>query len=104
MKKLMEYSWPGNVRELEHVIEKAVILSESETVTISDFEQHHTGFSPNPHVQTELLPLDEIQRKHIINVLEHVKWRIRGDRGAAKILGLKPSTLEFRMKKLGIKK
>ena len=104
MKKLKEYAWPGNVRELEHVIEKAVILSESETVTIPDFEQHHTGFSPDHLVQPELLPLDEIQRRHIINVLEHVKWRIRGDRGAAKILGLKPSTLEFRMKKLRIKK
>jgi len=50
------------------------------------------------------MPLDEIERKHIINVLNQVKWRVRGNDGAANILGLKPSTLEFRMKKLGIQR
>jgi len=104
MKKLLDYSWPGNVRELEHIIERAVILSENDTLIIPDFEQYPSSFPKKDQNQPELLPLDEIERRHIIRVLNHVKWRIRGEQGAAKILGLKPTTLEFRMKKLGIKK
>ena len=109
MKKLAEYPWPGNVRELEHVIERALILSENETLLIPNFEMPHC-ITESPHcaiyeeagTQTDFFSLDEIQRRHITSVLSHVKWRIRGKRGAAEILGLKPSTLEFRMKKLGI--
>lgn len=101
MKKLLEYSWPGNVRELDNVIEKAVILSEDDSLTIPLFEPS------SPIIEDErddfgLLPLCEIERKHIINILNHTKWKIRGESGAAKILGLKPTTLEFRIKKLGI--
>ena len=105
MKKLVAYPWPGNIRELEHIIERALILSENETLSIPDFGELRP-IAPEKEVrpQTELLPLDEIERRHIISVLDHVKWRIRGERGSAKILGLKPSTLEFRMKKLGIRR
>ena len=102
MKKLLEYSWPGNIRELEHIIERSVILSEDDTLIIPTFEPYYPPIQAEDESQTELLSLAEIERKHIINVLNHVKWRVRGEQGAAKVLGLKPSTLEFRMKKLGI--
>lgn len=104
IKKLEKYSWPGNVRELEHVIERAVILSENEFLTIPDFGEHQFFDPEESKPQDELLPLSEIERKHIINVLNQVRWKVRGENGAARILGLKPSTLEFRMKKLGIKR
>jgi transcriptional regulator with GAF, ATPase, and Fis domain len=105
MKKLVAYSWPGNIRELEHIVERALILSENGNLSFPDFGRARL-LAPKEKValQTELLPLEEIDRRHITNVLHNVKWRIRGKRGAAEILGLKPSTLEFRMKKLGIKK
>lgn len=103
MKKFLEYSWPGNIRELEHVVERTLILSEGEEFLIPDFEISPI-IAKRPQIQTELLPLDEISRRHITMVLNHVKWRIRGKQGASAILGLKPSTLEYRIKQLGIKK
>jgi len=103
IKKLLEYSWPGNIRELEHIIERSLILSENEEFLIPDFEIAPISPGRNQN-KTELVTLDEISRRHIIMILNHAKWRIRGERGAAKILGLKPSTLEYRIKKLGIKK
>ena len=104
MQKLLEYSWPGNIRELEHIIERAVVLSENGTLIIPDLELPRHHFTEGNFSQEKLLPLDEIERRHILNVLNHVRWRISGERGAAKILALKPTTLAFRMKKLGITK
>ncbi|BBO77816.1 hypothetical protein DSCW_52330 [Desulfosarcina widdelii] len=101
LKKLMQYSWPGNIRELEHVIERSLILSDKEEISIPDLEKISDDTGKNQKLK-ELLPLDEISRRHIILVLDHTKWRIRGPKGAANILGLKPSTLEYRMKKLRI--
>jgi len=102
MKKLLEYPWPGNIRELEHVIERALILSDDGNLLFPEFIMSSITAKENQK-QAELLPLDEISRRHIVTVLNHVKWRIRGKGGAAEILGLKPTTLEFRIKKLGIK-
>jgi len=102
MKKLLEYLWPGNIRELENVIERAVILSEGGILSIPNLGAYHSHISEERPNLEESLPLSEVERRHITNVLSHTKWRIRGERGAASILGLKPSTLEFRMKKLGI--
>ena len=98
MKKLIEYDWPGNVRELENVIERAIIVSPGNSLRIEDSflkdkENGHTGSYQS---------LEEIERKYIIEVLESTSWRVSGPSGAAKILGLAPSTLEFRMKKLNI--
>jgi len=104
LKKLLEYHWPGNIRELQHIIEKAVILSEDEMLMIPDLSEHNSDVCHDSQSPTELLTLAEVDRRHILKILEHVKWRLRGEKGAAKILGLKPSTLEFRMKKLGIQK
>ncbi|MFN0060343.1 MAG: sigma 54-interacting transcriptional regulator [Planctomycetota bacterium] len=97
---LQRYQWPGNVRELEHVIERAVILSEGPELELRDFSAQ-----PNSKVAAATTStLEEIERQHIISVLEQVHWRVSGAQGAATILGLKPTTLEARMKKLGIRR
>lgn len=103
IEKVLAYSWPGNVRELEHTIEKAVILSDNQDLQINESVVSNL-FTPDTGNETDsLLPLEEIEREHILKVLEHTRWRIRGENGAAKILGIKPTTLEFRMRKIGIK-
>ncbi len=96
MKHLQAYAWPGNVRELRNVIERAMILSPGGTlaVQLDDRDsQLNTG-------QT----LAEVETDHIRTVLGQAGWRIRGEGGAAQILGMNPCTLESRMKKLGIRR
>jgi transcriptional regulator with GAF, ATPase, and Fis domain len=98
LEALTQYDWPGNVRELRNVIERAVIVSSSPVLHI-DLPRR----AAQPCVAaTENLTLDEVERRHILSVLETTHWRVSGERGAAKILGLKPTTLESRMIKLGI--
>jgi PAS domain S-box-containing protein len=95
--RLKTYSWPGNVRELKNVIERSMILNTGLTLRIAEFE---------PDVEATLLnlTLEEMERNHILKVLENTGWRVRGDNGAAGILGLKATTLESRMKKLGVQR
>lgn len=100
MTALQRYPWPGNVRELEHVIERAVILSEGAELEPIEWLSPSSG-KPSP---TKPLTLEETDRQHIIDVLERTSWRVSGPKGAAAILGLKPTTLEARMKKLGIER
>ena len=95
MDRLENYSWPGNVRELRNVIERAMILS-SGSILIIDLRERD-----DPLV-TKDMTMEAMQREHIFRVLEKTRWRIRGHNGAAEILDLKPTTLENRMKKLGI--
>jgi formate hydrogenlyase transcriptional activator len=94
MEALMEYSWPGNVRELRNVVERAMILSDSTELSIEIPKTHNT-------IQ-EALTLKEIEIRHIRRVLEAAAWKVRGKKGAAEILGMKPTTLETRMTKFGI--
>jgi transcriptional regulator with GAF, ATPase, and Fis domain len=96
MDGLMEYSWPGNVRELRNVVERAMIVSNSPKLSI---EIPKSSSSPN---SLGALTLKEIEIQHIRKVLETSSWKIRGKHGAAEILGMKPTTLETRMAKLGI--
>ena len=99
LEKLTAYSWPGNVRELQNVIERAVILSSRGRIEIGDLvARPPAGESPKKPARS----LEELERQHIVSVLEETGWRVSGDRGAAKILGLKRTTLEARMRKLGI--
>ena len=99
MTDLQRYSWPGNIRELEHIIERAVILSEGPELEPIDWLSPTSGkVSGNG----KSLTLEETERQHIRDVLEQTNWRVSGDKGAAAILGLKPTTLEARMKKLDI--
>jgi formate hydrogenlyase transcriptional activator len=98
MRKLTAYPWPGNVRELQNVIERAVILSERGRIELDD-----QLAAPVADARTkEVATLEEIERDHIQSVLESVGWRVSGARGAANILGLKRTTLEARMSRLGI--
>ena len=94
---LQRYFWPGNVRELRNVIERAMITSKNRTLHIEP-----PGISS--HAPQDDFTLKEYERRHILNVLENTYWRIRGPNGAAQVLGLHPSTLYSRMKKLGIRR
>jgi formate hydrogenlyase transcriptional activator len=97
-KKVMEllttYSWPGNIRELRNVIEQAVIISDGTLNVRLPRDSFAQG--------TQITTLQEAEQRHIMQVLERTGWRIKGRSGAAEILGLKPSTLYTKMKKLGI--
>ncbi len=98
MHKLIEYHWPGNVRELENVMERSTILSNAPNFTVPGLS---AGMTDSISKET-LLSLKKVERQHILKVLQKTNWRIRGVGGAAKILEIKPTTLEFRMKKLGL--
>jgi transcriptional regulator with GAF, ATPase, and Fis domain len=110
LRRLMGYAWPGNVRELQNVIERAVILSTGGRLVLDDplaAETAPVGPSPAPDLSGFAIggadrTLEQIEREHIVSVLESVGWRVGGDRGAARILGLKRTTLEARMSRLGI--
>jgi len=98
MQNLQSHSWPGNVRELANVIERAVIHTKGSVLQVVDqFEQVRHETEPT---QT----LEEVERDYITRTLENTGWRIEGPYGAAKILGLNPSTLRTRMLKLGIQR
>ena len=98
---LMEYNWPGNIREVENLIERAMIISEGNTLEYGDWlpVSKHASTSKNA-----LLKLEDVEKEHIIEVLKKVNWKVSGEKGAAKMLGLNATTLEARMKKLGIKR
>jgi formate hydrogenlyase transcriptional activator len=100
MANLQAYLWPGNVRELEHVIERAVIISQGSRLELGDWLPQPVATPRDLRLST----LAELERDHIIQVLELTGWRVSGEHGAAKVLGLKPTTLEARMKKSGIQR
>jgi PAS domain S-box-containing protein len=115
MRRLTNYSWPGNIRELQNIIERAVILSPGKTLVIAD-ELRAAPVATAPAASArrgpvEIAPppdtnasLDGVERRHIEVVLNQTNWMIEGERGAAKILGMNPSTLRSRMQKLNIKR
>jgi PAS domain S-box-containing protein len=94
---LQQYSWPGNIRELRNVVERAMIGATTSHLTIT---LPKTSASPARHLPT----LIDVEKEHIRGVLENTGWRIRGVGGAAERLGLKPTTLETRMAKLGLRR
>lgn len=95
---LMLHSWPGNVRELQNVLEREIILSQSDVLHITPITTVHAN---NP-LKTSSLTLAQMESQYITQILQQVNWRISGNTGAAKLLNLAPSTLRSRMKKLGI--
>lgn len=97
MQQLQQYSWPGNVRELSNVLERAVILASGDTLHVELPADTQEATSPGT-------TLKESERGLILRVLQETGWRIRGAGGAAEVLGIKPTTLEARMAKLGIKR
>ena len=100
MQALTDYSWPGNIRELQNLMERAVILSEDSTlaVPLQSLCNRSVPAQDNAKHQT----LEQAERAHILATLKDTKWVLSGPNGAAAVLGINRSTLQFRMKKLGI--
>jgi len=99
MDALKNYHWPGNVRELENVIERAVLNSSGPKLRLmDDLKKHHRD------ITIARRSLRDVEREHILRVLEQTNWKVSGKEGAAEILGLDRSTLRARMRKLGISK
>jgi formate hydrogenlyase transcriptional activator len=101
MDRLVRYTWPGNVRELQNMIERAVILARSSTIEIDD----QFLMPPSALAKADATDnLQELERLHILQMLDRTMWRIYGPDGAAAQLGLNPSTLRSRLKRLGLKR
>ena len=101
MNVLVRYHWPGNIHELQNLVERAVILSTGSIlkVPLNDLQAHSAPAAPR---QGETL--EESERRHILDALNASEWVISGPNGAAASLGLKRSTLQARMEKLGIRR
>ncbi len=97
MEAFKQHDWPGNVRELKNSIERAIIVSEGPILQVDMM-----GPRRDSKYKENLRSLSEVEHDHIESVLDSTQWRVRGVGGAAEILVLKPTTLEARMKKLGI--
>ncbi|MFH1114587.1 MAG: sigma 54-interacting transcriptional regulator [Pseudomonadota bacterium] len=100
MDKMLTYHWPGNVRELENVIERGTILSNGPLFRVPQLGEEHQ----EPREENGGMTLRDNERRHILWALDKTGWKVRGKSGAAEILGVPPSTLAFRMKKLGIQR
>jgi transcriptional regulator with GAF, ATPase, and Fis domain len=99
---LKQYEWPGNIRELEHLIERAVIISNSQNLEISEIIPVRR--TPQQVEIKNIKPLHELEREHIITALKAAKGKVTGENGAAKILGINGKTLGSKMRKFGIKR
>jgi formate hydrogenlyase transcriptional activator len=95
MEMLQRHPWPGNVRELRNVIEHSTIITTGDTLRVPMLEQV-------PPEALRVQTLADTERDQITKALEKTGWRIKGAKGAATVLGLNPSTLYGRMRKLGI--
>jgi transcriptional regulator with GAF, ATPase, and Fis domain len=113
--RLNRYDWPGNVRELQHVLERAVILSQGPCLRLDQAltqgaTQSSYSVTPSRETQAEAQPSSVIlyaelkrrERENIVAALEQACWKVYGPGGAAELLGLKPTTLASRLRVLGI--
>src|SRR5580693_3509494 len=119
MEALVGYAWPGNIRELENFIERAVLLSPGKElrVLVSELKSNDvanlaaasapgadSSSSTSLTSSTSISTLEDAERQHILRALRQTEWRIAGPRGAAVVLGMKRTTLQARMRKLGIRR
>ncbi len=96
---MVRYPWPGNVRELENFVERAVILSTGTVLRLA-LSELRTG----AEAAATSLTLGDAEREHILRLLRETNWRLAGPGGAAERLGMKRTTVQSRMKKLGIRR
>ena len=101
--RLTAYGWPGNVRELENIVERAVILSGGQTIEPQHVQVERRQTPRVEQTGAAIRPLQDMEREHIIAALREAGGKVSGRGGAAELLGLKPSTLDSRMRKLGIR-
>ncbi len=105
LQELTQYNWPGNIRELEHFIERSVLLANNDTIKEVQLPASPKSLpGTKSFEEAPVKTIDEIERDYILKVLKYVKGKISGEGGAAELLGLHPSTLHSRMKRLGIRK
>jgi formate hydrogenlyase transcriptional activator len=115
MDALANYNWPGNIRELENLIERAVLLSPGKELRvplaelksssgIGDGALGVSSLLTSVPVATSITTLEEAERQHILRALRQTEWRIAGPKGAAALLAMKRTTLQARMRKLGIRR
>jgi PAS domain S-box-containing protein len=109
-RRLKSYAWPGNIRELQNIMERAVITSQNGQINLEDYLPQ-TGYTPPEKIVTNELDdilnaaqIEDLERQNIIKALDRCDWRISGKNGAAKLLGIPPTTLSSRMKALTIKR
>jgi formate hydrogenlyase transcriptional activator len=102
----MKYHWPGNIRELEHLLERSVLLATDDTIRQVHLLSPRRLVADHPGAVSaaKLVTIDENEREHIMAIIRHCRGRISGPGGAAFILGIPVSTLNSKMKRLGIKK
>ena len=103
MAALVAHAWPGNVRELRNVVERAMILSRGPSVHV-ELLPGRARAAPGPPQPAPATTRDDAERENLRQALAQSGWRIRGSGGAAERLGIKPTTLESRMKKLGLQR
>jgi formate hydrogenlyase transcriptional activator len=119
MEALANYSWPGNVRELENLLERAVLLSPGKELRVplseiksaagistagAESSSSFTSLTSSTSSTSSIATLEEAERQHILRALKQTQWRIAGPKGAALLLGMKRTTLQARIRKLGIRR
>ena len=110
MNVLVAYHWPGNIRELQNLVERAVILSTGPVlnVPLNDLRSQPQAAvpanAPGNGKPRRIETLEEVERRHVLETLDATDWVVGGPKGAAVLLGLKRSTLQVRMEKLGIRR
>ena len=106
LEELNNYHWPGNIRELRNLIERAIITSQSDVLSIprEQLQTIRTNEVSEKTTENRILPLNEVERRHILKALQATDWKISGRDGAASILKMNPSTLRSRIKKHTLEK
>lgn len=101
---LTEYNWPGNIRELENLVQRLLITSPGRTLVLGEAGAALLRKKPSANQKATLMTMEEAERAHITAVLEMTHWKVSGEHGAARLLDMIPTTLDSRMRKLGIRR